>query len=154
MKKAIKILLTAGLICCPLMADAEEARIIISTKDGTVAEFYLVDDPVITYQDNLLVVRSNKREISVEAEQLQSFDFKPSETTGIDATMTDYNTEGSSLSGLPAGSKVQIFNTGGRLIRTSTVSADGKAIVDIDSLPEGVYIIKTSKSSFKVTNKK
>lgn len=152
--KIIKLLFSVGLLLFPHVADAGEARIVISTKGGVVAEFYLADDPVITYQDNLLVVKSSKSEVSVAAEDVAAFDFEPSSgDTGIDDVFSGNGAGGSRLSGLQPGSKVQVYNVEGRLVKTITVSADGKAELDMDALPGGVYIVKTQKTSFKITNK-
>ena len=144
-----KFLVTVGLMALPLMANADDTKFIITTNDGTVAEFYLDDDPVITYQDNLLVAISSKQEISVSAEDVLSFVFNSGNGTSI------ANLQGSSrFNGLVPGSTVQVFAVDGKLVTTTTVSEDGKVDINLNSLPEGIFVIKTANLSFKIMNKK
>lgn len=144
----IRLLMAVGLMVLPLMANADDTRFIITTKDGTVAEFYLDDDPLITYQDNLLVAVSSKQEISVSAEEVVSFVFS-SEPSGIK------NLQGtSSFNGLVPGTAVQVFTIDGKLITNTKVSEDGKVDINFNNLPEGIFVIRTAKTSFKIMNKK
>ena len=125
---------------------AEEARLIITTKSGTVAEFLIADSPVITYQDNLLKVTGGGSEISVEAEAVGSFDFVPSEEAGVDLISVN----GSLFSGLRPGSKVNVFTLEGRLVATFTADNSASASVDLSSLAPGYYIVSTPDTSFKI----
>lgn len=144
-----RLLVAVGLMALPLMANADDTRFIITTNDGTVAEFYLDDDPVITYQDNLLVAVSNKQEISVSAENVVSFVFSSEKPNSI------ANLQGNSrFNGLVPGTAVQVFTIDGKLVTNTTVSEDGKVDINLNSLPEGIFVIKTANISFKIMNKK
>lgn len=145
----IRLLIAVGLMALPLMANADNTRFIITTKDGTVAEFYLDDDPLITYQNNLLVAVSRKHEISVNAADVASFVFSSeSVNVGIEGLQST-----STLNGLVPGTAVQVFAIDGKLITNTTVSEEGKVDINFNNLPEGIFVIKTAKTSFKIMNK-
>ncbi len=124
---------------------ANEARLIITTKGGTVAEFLIADSPVITYQDNLLEVKGGNMEISVEADEVGSFDFIPSES-GVDEIYVG----DSQLSGLKPGTPVEVYTFDGKL--TSRFKADDSQTVklNLSDLEPGFYIIRTPETSFKI----
>lgn len=135
------------LIASGLMAvHAEEARLVITTKSGTTAEFLIADSPVITYQDNILNVTGGGSEISVEADAVGSFDFVPSEGAGIDTVLA----EGSRFSGLRPGSRVQVFSSDGRLVSAFIADDSETVSVNINALAPGIYIISTPDVSFKI----
>lgn len=140
--------LAAGiLIASGLMAvRADEARLIITTKSGTTAEFLIADSPVITYQDNLLTVTGGGSEISVEADAVGSFDFVSSEGSGVETVTVD----GSRFSGLRPGSAVHVYTADGRLAATFIADDSESASVDLSGLAPGVYIVRTPDASFKI----
>lgn len=146
-KKVKRILAVGMLVGAGLSAvRAEEARLIITTKSGTVAEFLIADSPVITYQDNLLNIRGGGSEISVEADAVGSFDFVPSEESGVDIISID----GSRFSGLRPGSKVDVYTLDGRLAATFTADGSQSASVNLSALASGYYIVRTPDTSFKI----
>ena len=149
-----KLFLACGLMMAPLMAYGNsEPKLVVCTNSGGVYEFFLADNPTITYQDNLLVVANEKGlAVSVNAEEVANFDFVPSSTddpTSVDAA----NLSGrfhSLFSGMPDGSRVEVLTLDGKIIENITVGADGKAQTDFTSLPKGIYVVKTAKGSFKI----
>lgn len=124
---------------------AEEARLIITTKGGTVAEFLIADSPVITYQDNLLQVKGGDMEISVEADEVGSFDFVPSES-GVDEIYVG----GSQLSGLKPGTPVEVYTFDGKLAGTFKADDSQSVKINISELAPGYYIVRTPETSFKI----
>ncbi len=139
---AAGVLIASGLTAM----HADEARLVITTKSGTTAEFLIADSPVITFQDNLLNVTGGGSEISVEADAVGSFDFVPSEGAGVDEVMAD----GSRFSGLRPGTRVQVFSSDGRLTATFIADDSESVSVNLKSLAPGIYIISTPDASFKI----
>ena len=152
-----KVINKSLLACCLLMSPTlgyadNEPKIIVNTNQGATYEFFLADNPTMTYQDNLLVCQNEKGlSISVEAEAVKSFDFIPSDgqNTGINE-ITIRNDFSSKLSGLRAGSKVEIFSLDAQLIKSQKALEDGTLHVDFSQLPHGVFIVKTEKGSLKI----
>lgn len=125
---------------------ADSARIIITSKSGTVAEFLLAESPVITYHDNLLEVKGGGKEISLEAEEVGSFDFVPAGESGVEEITVD----ASRFSGLRAGSLVEVYNFDGRRVATFPVDDSGAVSVEMGNLAPGLYIVRTSGATFKI----
>ena len=143
-----KRILTAGLLLLAGLSAvrAEEARLVITTKSGTVAEFLIADYPVITYRDNLLKVEGGGSEISVEADAVGSFDFIPSENSGVGVI----NADGSTFSGLKPGDPVLVYTADGKLAASLKADDSSSVSVDLNGLPSGIYIIRTPDASFKI----
>ena len=143
-----KRILAAGLFLLAGLSAvrAEEARLIITTTNGTVAQFLIADSPVITYQDNLLTVTGGGSEISVEADAVGSFDFVPSEDTGVSIITAD----GSMFSGLKPGDPVLVYTADGKLAASFKADESTSVSVDLSPLPAGIYIVRTPGASFKI----
>lgn len=149
----IKILMACGFLLSPLTSWAEQQAKITINISGTLYEFYLEDKPVITFQDNVLEIKSDKNTgVTVDAKDVGDFSFVPS-TTGIENIETNPNVAfGSKISGLTPGSKVIVATPDGKVILSQNVSDNGKAEVDFTQLPAGILVLKTEKGAIKIKN--
>ena len=164
-----RLLGIAALSVSALFARAENYSFTLLVN-GVSYVFNLAEKPVITYQDDILTVkvtepsaiaeqRSTVSEISVAVAEVQSIDLQNVDgSTGIrdaspNAPATQFVDGLLQLSGLPTGSQVSVVNLGGKTCLSVNASAEGKAAVGLHSLPVGVYLVRTAKSSIKVTNK-
>ncbi len=125
---------------------AEQARMVIITKTGIEAQFPLDESPVITYQDNVLVVETMRMEISVPAEDVKSFDFIPSNGTGVD----EIKVEGSTLSGLLPGTPVDVYTIEGQHVASFKADESTTVTLQLSDLAPGYYIVRTPNNSFKI----
>jgi len=57
------------------------------------------------------------------------------------------------MSNMEPGTKVQVFSISGRQEMAVSVQADGSVTLSTAGLPAGIYIVKSNKSSFKITKK-
>lgn len=149
----IKILMACGFLLSPLTSWAEQQAKITINISGTLYEFYLEDKPVITFQDNVLEIKSDKNTgVTVDAKDVGDFSFVPS-TTGIENIEMNPNVAfGSKISGLTPGSKVIVATPDGKVILSQNVSDNGKAEVDFTQLPAGILVLKTEKGAIKIKN--
>ena len=83
-KKMIRLLLACGLLMSPVIAQADnEPKMVVTTVEGSSYEFFIADNPTIQYKENLLVCQNDKGlSVSVEAANVKSFKFFPSEKIG------------------------------------------------------------------------
>ena len=115
-KKMIRLLLACGLLMSPVIAQADnEPKMVVTTVEGSSYQFFIADNPTIQYKENLLVCQNDKGlSVSVEAANVKSFKFFPSESdTGINQVSFS-SSFGSKLSGLTAGSKVLVVSLDGK----------------------------------------
>lgn len=151
-KKMIRLLLACGLLMSPALTHAEnEPKLVVNTADGASYEFFIADNPKMTYQDNFLVCQNDKGfSISVSAEQVTSFKFTPSNVdTGINSAKFP-SSFGSVLSGLKTGSKVVVASIDGKIVKTLHANEAGTVELDFNQLPKGILIIKTEQGSLKI----
>lgn len=143
----LRLLLACGLMISPLLGRANSvSRFVLSVTSGAKYEFFISNAPEILYQDNQLNISDNKNlTVAVNAADVSGFEFFPSEA-GVEFV----EMKGSLLSGLSAGSVVQIVSIDAKSIQTVTVGDDGKAEIDFTRLPFGVYVVTTEKGSFKI----
>ena len=158
--KFVKVLLMLVALLLPtsLQAAGNDLFLTVTTTGGVSTTFYLSENPVITYVNDVLVVTSSEKEVSVPAAQVVDVNL-----TGLHqlaTNMSDVLTKrptfvsGQALmTGLPAGSTVQLLNVDGQLLATATANVEGEAMLDLKALPRGIVIVRTAKQSFKVTNK-
>lgn len=125
---------------------AEQARLIITTNSGMTAQFLVADLPVITYQDNLLVVKDGNDEVSVEAADVSGFEFIPGFVSGVDQIAVD----GSIISGLLPGTPVEVYTFDGQLVASFKSTDSSSVSLNLNSLNPGFYIIRTPSTSFKI----
>lgn len=151
-KKMIRLLLACGLLMSPVIAQADnEPKMVVTTVEGTSYEFFIADNPTIQYKENLLVCQNDKGlSVSVEAANVKSFKFFPSESdTGINQVSFS-SSFGSKLSGLTAGSKVLVVSLDGKVVKSLKANDSGTIDIDFTQLPHGIFVVKTEKGSFKI----
>ena len=149
MKKFLlsRILLVGAMLLLGYSAvRANNARLVITTKSGMEATFLVADEPVITFQDNLLVVRAGNDEVSAEAADVASFEFFPGDTSGVgQITIGD-----TTLSGLQPGTPVEVYTFDGQHVASFKVDDSKSVSVGLGDLSSGIYILRTPSSSFKI----
>lgn len=150
MRKLYTILLLA---CC-LMAGAQNA-ISIHQKDGKVANFAFSEKPVVTYADNQLVITTTKTSVQYPLYLLQKIDFELTDATAIEQVKPDAKfrfTDGTLyITGGDPGSQVVIYNMQGMTAGQYRTDDAGNAVISLQSLSKGLYIVKTNHFTFKFT---
>lgn len=147
-------LYTTLLLACSLMAGAQNA-ISIHQKDGKVANFAFSEKPIVTYADNQLVITTTKTSVQYPLYLLQKIDFALSEATAVEQVKPDAKfrfTDGTLyISGVDPGSQVYIYNMRGMTEGQYRIDDAGNAVIALQRLSKGHYIVKTSRFTFKIT---
>lgn len=147
-------LCTTLLLACSLMAGAQNA-ISIHQKDGKVANFAFSEKPIVTYADNQLVITTTKTSVQYPLYLLQKIDFALSEATAVEQVKPDAKfrfTDGTLyISGGTPGSQVYIYNMSGMTEGQYRIDDAGNAVISLQSLSKGLYIVKTCRFTFKFT---
>ena len=148
------LLLLAGSIS---LASAQWKGLAVQQADGTTITIALTEHPTIYFEGNNIVIRTNSGgEYSLSPSQEFKANFSES-TSGIETVLKErhLSLEGDYLvlSGQKAGVKVLVYTIGGRLTTESSTDANGHAVVDLNALPKGVYLIKTPSLTQKILKK-
>lgn len=147
-------LYTTLLLACSLMAGAQNA-ISIHQKDGKVANFAFSEKPVVTYADNQLVITTTKTSVQYPLYLLQKIDFELTDATAIEQVKPDAKfrfTDGILyITGGAPGSQVVIYDMRGMTEGQYRIDDAGNAVISLQSLSKGLYIVKTNHFTFKFT---
>lgn len=162
------VLLSACLLFCGKVSAQGEVTVdvhylIISLTDGSESKFALADNPVITFNGDTLLITCASDELSVDLNGIKDYRFsveqvstridRPSVTPNGGEVRPTIAFGEAKFSGLEAGTRVMVYTIEGKAITTVKASADGEALVDLRSLPKGIYILRTPTKSFKIYNK-
>lgn len=128
---------------------AESGRLlIVETTGGVKISFALSENPELTFNGQSMIVTTNERSQQFDVYNIVQWYFE-NESTGID-TIKNYNKPigyGSSneviiVEGLTPASEIQIYSIDGRKQSLHDSYYDGdKFVINISSLPKGVYIV-------------
>ncbi len=147
------VLLLTGFLAT---ANAQWKGLVVQKADGTTVTIALSEHPTIYFEGNEIVIRTNSGgEYNFSSTQELQMDF--SESTGIQEVLTkrQLSVKGDYLvlSCEKKGAAIRVYNTGGRLEAEAFADADGNAVVDLSSLPKGIYVIQTPSSTQKMIKK-
>lgn len=153
-----KLLFTlfAAILSAPMLS---QTTLTIHQKNGQQFSFGFDDQPVITYTDNELVLKTTNTEVQYPLESLLKITFNDSETAvkpvlkegKIPALELDsYSVY---ISGAKAGVEVTVYGADGKSVNSSKTNQDGSVSFSISDLPDGVYVIKSENNSIKVLKK-
>ena len=149
---------------CLVEVTGQQVYLVVWTKDGGKVLYPLNEQPSIKFDGNgNYVVRSSAVEVQYPVVDVRMFtladtdDPRPDQPMDILEVSSRNNFSFSDnivrFSSLPQGSKVQIYNASGVLLRNFEVSDNGTASINIEELPKGIYIIKTESITHKIIKK-
>lgn len=146
------------MLCCCTGGWAQNA-VTICQKDGQTATFAFSEKPVISYSGNDLVMTTTKTVVSYPVYLLAKIAFDTAweeDVTAVDEmkqTSSDAQfsfTDGSlHISGGEAGSFVTLYTVGGVQVEQCRLDANGNATISVQALNKGIYIVKTTRFTFK-----
>ena len=125
------------------------------TVNNHAVSFALADKPVLTYKNDVMQVSTSRETVQIQLADLQNWTFSDIATGMIDVRTAKPRLTGGCayLSQLKPGSQAEVFDMKGNLVLSDTVNEFGEAQLEYGSLPKGVYVIKTSAYTIKITNK-
>lgn len=112
-----------------------QKKMIIHQKNGSNIEVMLKDQPVATYEGTEFVVTTDEATLRFEIVSLEKVTFEDV-STSVEA-LTILSTDAGASS---------VYDLNGKLIKTLPEGAQ----VDASSLPQGTYIVKNKKYSYKI----
>ena len=132
-----RILFTACLVCCSLIAAAQQSLNIYTTTSGTVC-FTFAEKPSITFPNGqTLVVTTSDTTVEFPFSEVDKITFEDGVTAVESITMSKEN------------SQIFIYDISGKLVLRST-SREGAAMVDLSGLRPGTYVVKDGKRTYKI----
>lgn len=151
-----KLLLMIVLILTPCLSLLAGDNLVIHLKSGGKAVFALVEKPVITFEGENLLVKSETANYSIPISDIDTYDF--TETTEVGQVKEKVNKPVIAnghvfFSQLKAGSKVTVYAIDGRQLHYYIADSSGNVDVDLTTLPKGIYILNSPDTNIKITNR-
>jgi len=154
MKK--KILSVVGLLLMGAATAVASNTLVLHLASGQTQRFVLLSEqPSISFNGDNIVVKTSTTEMVYTMTDVKFFNYE-TETTGINGTQAEgMKVDGDRIvyDGLPAGTKVQVFDVAGHLCGSATADEAGHAVVNIAKFSAGVYMVNANNVSTKFTKK-
>ena len=147
--KKIALSLLIALSCISAKA-TDDKSLFVSFNDGSKIEFALSTLPEVTFGNDKMTVKSTATTASYELWKVSTFTYGT--TTGIKQVETNnkFAFEGDRIIVDGTKNKISTFALDGKAIKLSPTTAEGKTIINLNALTNGVYIIKINNKSIKV----
>lgn len=138
--------------------DDQALALVLHLRSGKKIAYQLDEQPVVTFDDNNIVIETLKSAIRYNATDALKFTYINTEDSGIEnVEMPDYFisvVENTILArGLEPGTEMSVYSTAGLLMASRTVDLNGEASVLLPDLKSKVYLVKTSVITFKIVMK-
>lgn len=104
--------------------------------DGSKVSFTFAEKPVVSHADNILSISSTAASVEYPVSDVVRFTFEDAETTKVLSVKSDVAGE------------VSVFDLQGTLVKRFKGSS-----FSLEGLPQGVYIIKSNRSTYKFIKK-
>lgn len=143
-----------SLFCLTLGINAESNYMTVEKNDGSLISFLLADNPVITYQNDCLIINKDAN-TTYSFDDIKNYHFTEEDVTAAESVsaialkfvwIDDATIE---IQNAQSGAAVALTAVNGVVVSNSMIDADGKAIVKIPN-NKGVYVISVGKQSFKI----
>lgn len=149
MMKFIKILLVA-LLLLPMTVKAANSTLVVELTNGQTANYLLQDKPILTMEGTRLNIKTDDIQTYYERSQVKKFYFTDG-STGTKEMLKDAlvykqtDADHLEISGLSQNDRIAIYNTSG--VQVGSVSRDSdKAVVSLNGLQRGIYLVRIGKS--------
>lgn len=142
--------------CSTAMADS---WVHVSHKDGKVVSYLLSDNPRVTLtESNDMLFECKGNSVIVPFRALDKFTIEEVDPNAITTAKTlrpafQLNATTLKASGQEAGSEINIYDAQGKKVAATRVADNGCASVSLEGLTKGVYIVKSSTSTYKILKK-
>lgn len=143
-----KILTLIVMLAAVVIASAKS--VVFTLSDGTLVYYLLGGEtnPVMKFVDGKVVVNADTYEFSEVKNFYISATDDPTSVEEVKALPSKF--DGKTLVVPAENANVAVFDASGKKVKASISVANGSTLVDLSSLPKGVYIIKVGGSSIKV----
>ena len=153
MKKILFFL--AIIFSLPVCADH---HLVIEMNDTKKHSYSLEDNPVISFDNDILIIKTDKIELSYPISDIVKYYFIKEDDTSISSVnggannihFNYTNTDFLLIEGIANKDKVEVYEINGRTCHVDIIRNNNSVTVEIKPLPQGVYLVKVNNHSFKL----
>ena len=129
----------------------------------TQTQFSFDDEPQVKFDETTFYVTSMTNDVQCAAESVLKFTLEDSnavpnpptaiEKSHIDSPKPRWYNNTLTLTGTQAHENILVVNAAGVIVAHAVADTDGRLSVSLQSLPSGIYIVKTKSTTFKIVKK-
>jgi hypothetical protein len=131
-------------------------RLVLWQKSGEKVYFDLNDMPETTFENGMLVIKTNNASVQYHLENILRYTFEGTGNTGINLQPSErsisMSKEGDEVTmrNLRAGTVVTIYAANGTILETKHVTDNQPLTLSVAQRPAGVYIVKAGSETIKL----
>ena len=110
----------------------------IHQKDGTLVSYTFSEKPILTYTETGVHLKTSKVEIDFPMSNLEKLTFSDEVSNAISRVRTE-----------GGNSDTHIYSIDGTLLKSIKNNLNATSF-SINDLPEGIYLIKNGKATYKI----
>lgn len=131
--------------------------VVVETIEGERMEYLLSDNPRIVHHDGLVTLTTNMLKVDLPTASVLKVYFSNS-TTNIRKAKTaegviNWQENTVVLIGFTANELVSLYSSDGRKLWQQATDGNGQFSISLNSLSQGIYIIKTNHQTLKISKK-
>ena len=136
------------------VAEEDVTCMVLTLTDGTVNRFALTGNPTVTYEGENLVVSAGEEQFTTALSGISQLTFEQV-PTGISEMVEEspkpvFTPGQARFEGLKPHATVSIHTIDGKMLSSTRANEDGAVSIDLGTLPQGVYILRTPNQSYKI----
>ena len=136
-------------------------RFYVWLRSGGIDAYGIDEEPLVAVGEELFTLTTRTASVVYEAKNVLKFTLEDAAVNGpvaitplpLAQAEVGFRDGEFTLSSARPGSPVTVFDLQGRPVASLRVGADGTLTVPLHSYPQGIYIIKTEKSNYKIMKK-
>jgi len=131
-------------------------RLVLWQKSGEKVYFDLNDMPETTFENGMLVIKTNNASVQYHLENILRYTFEGTGNTGINLQPSERSISISqtgdevTMRNLSEGTTVTVYAANGTLLEQRTVSGRSPFTLSVAQRPAGVYIVKAGSETIKL----
>lgn len=138
-------------------AQSNDQKLVVWMKGGEKVYYNLAEEPRTTFNGSLLNITTNTVSASYQRTNILRYTFEGN-STAIAAPQQKglvfaQDNDGLTLSNLPGGTPVALYDMAGRLLQSYTAEAGKTLEISLTNRPTGVYVVQMKGHSLKITKR-
>ncbi len=150
----LTLLLLPAQVLLARVAEENVTCMVLTLNDGTVNRFALTDMPMVTYEGENRVVSTGDEQFTTALSGIKQLSFEQV-PTGISEMIEEspkpvFTPGQARFEGLKTHATVSIYTFDGKMLSSMKANDEGSVSIDLSTLPQGVYILRTPNQSYKI----
>ncbi len=158
-------LLAACLVSSFAMAEGNVHYVMyVNLQNGGQDVYYVSDNPVVSFNDAGVNLKTNSVEVNYKIDDIKNYTFKAAEETSVqDLQLKESRTRFAVqyvdnktviIRGISASEDIAVYSVGGKKMKVSVNRTSDGAVVSLDGMVKGQYVVSVGpKMSVKVLKK-